>query len=119
MKLWASGKKYSELETGEGVEVELRSGTQNAQAPKRAVPHRILHVTGCFRSFAIHLIQPPHFGVEEKETGGGIKPAGPQEPGCVSCSHAHPSPVLPLRAAPAVVVVLSGFTFFCGRARIR
>lgn len=30
MKLWASGKKYSELETGEGVEVELRSGTQNA-----------------------------------------------------------------------------------------
>ena len=30
MKLWASGKKYSELEMGEGVEVELRSGTQNA-----------------------------------------------------------------------------------------
>lgn len=52
--------------------------------------------TRCFRSFAIHLVQPPHFRVEEKEAGGGIKPAGPQEPGCVSCPYAHPSPALPL-----------------------
>lgn len=45
-------------------------------------------VTGCFRSFAIHPIQPPHFGVEENEAEGGIKPAGPGEPSRVSCPEA-------------------------------
>lgn len=42
-------------------------------------------VAGCFRSFAIHPIQPPHFGVKENEAEGGIKPSGPREPGWVSC----------------------------------